>query len=74
MKEAAKIVVKRRFERICILMECKSSLKNDDIPENKELFVYGFKHIKTDNVDNYILMGCESDDFYENDKLFNFWL
>ena len=48
-------------------------MKNKDIPENKEIFVHGFKHNKTDKVDNYILIKCESDKLYENDKLFNFW-
>ena len=54
-------------------MECRSYMKNEEIPENKNIFVYGFKHIKTDKNDNYILIGCESDDLFENDKLFNFW-
>ena len=36
------------------MMECKSYLKNEDIPENKETFVYGLKHTKTDKIDNYI--------------------
>ena len=26
-----------------------------------KILVYGFKHIKTDTIDNYILFGCESD-------------
>ena len=47
--------------------------KYEDIPENKEMFVYGFKQVKTDKIDNYILFGCESDELFENDKLFNFW-
>ena len=47
--------------------------KYENIPENKEIFIYGFKHIKTDKIDNYILIGCESDELYENNKLFNFW-
>ena len=55
------------------MMESKSYNKNEDISENKEIFVYGFKYVKTDKVDNYILIGCESDVLYENDKLFNFW-
>ena len=53
-------------------MECKSYMKNKDVPENKEIFFYGFKHIKTDKIDNYILIGCESDELYEIIKLFNF--
>ena len=47
--------------------------KYEDIPENKEIFVYGFKDIQTDKVENYILIGCEPDDLYGNDNLFNFW-
>ena len=38
-----------------------------------EIIIHRFKGIKTDKVDNYIIIGCESDDLYENDKLFNFW-
>ena len=71
MKEDDKMVVERRFERIVDMMECKSYNKNEVIPENKK--IYGFKHIKTDKVDNYILIGCESDALYGSDKLFNFW-
>ena len=41
--------------------------------KNKEIFVYGYKFIKTDKIDNYILIGCESDELFENNKLFNFW-
>ena len=55
------------------MMDCKSYTKNEDIPENKEIFVYSFKHVKMDKVNNYILIGCESDELYENDNLFNFW-
>ena len=54
-------------------MECKSYMKNEDILENKEIFVYGFKHIKTDKIDSYIIIGCESDEINENKKHFNFW-
>ena len=73
MEVDKKMIEKRRFERIYNMMECKSYMKNEDVPENKEIFVYGFKHVKTDQIDNYILFGCESDELYENDKLFNFW-
>ena len=52
---------------------CKSYIKYENIPENKETSIYGFKHIKTDKVDTYILIRCESDELYENDKLFIFW-
>ena len=55
------------------MREGKSYLRNEEFPENKETFVYGFKYVKTDKTNNYIFIGCESDDLYENDKLFNFW-
>ena len=74
MKEDYQMIVKRRFERIYIMMmDCKSYIKNEDISENKEIFIYSFKHVKTDKVNNYILIGSESDELYENNKLFNFW-
>ena len=59
MKEDDKMVVKRRFERTNNLITRKSYIKNEGITENKEIFVYGFKHIKTDQIDKYILIGCE---------------
>ena len=43
------------------------------LSECQFLVVYGFKHIKTDKIDIYFLIGCESDVLCENDKLFNFW-
>ena len=55
------------------MMECKSYKKNENISENKEIFIYGFKHVTTKKVDNFILIGFESDELYENNKLFNFW-
>ena len=33
------------------MMDCKSYKKNEDTSENKEIFVDGFKHVKTDKVD-----------------------
>ena len=51
---------------------CKSYIKYEDVPENKESFMYGFKHNKTDKVNNFVLIGCESVDLYENDNLFIF--
>ena len=66
------MVVKRRFERMYNMMNCKSYMKKGDLPENKEMFFYGFKHDKTDKVDNYILIECESDELYGKDKNFNF--
>ena len=73
MKEDYKMIVKRRFERTNDMITYKSYIKYEDIPENKEIFIYGFKHIKTDKIDNYILIGCETDEIYENNNLFNFW-
>ena len=73
MKEDYKMIEKRRFERIYNAIETMTYTKYEDISENKEIFIYGFKHVKTDKVNNYILIGSESDELYENDKLFNFW-
>ena len=57
MREDYKKVVKKPFERIYDMMECKSYMKIEDVPENKEIFVYGLKHVETDKVDTYILIG-----------------
>ena len=73
MKQGFKAVVKRRFKRIYNMMEFISYMKNEDVPENKEVFVYGFKHNKTAKIDKYILIGCESDEVYDNDKIIIFW-
>ena len=73
-KEDYKMVVKIRSERIhYTMMDCKTYTKNENIPENKEIFIYSFKHVKTDKVDNYVFIGSESDVLFENNKLFNFW-
>ena len=49
MKEEYKMVVQRRMERVFkMMMDCKSYSKNEDFSENKEIFVYGFKHVKTE--------------------------
>ena len=47
MKEGYKMIVKRRFERIYNAIETMTFTKYEDIPENKEIVIYGFKHIKT---------------------------
>ena len=74
MKEDDKMVVKRRFERIYnMMLDFISYIKYEDIPENKEIFIYSFKPVQTDKVDNYILIASESDELHENDKLFNIW-
>ena len=67
------MIVKRLFGRINIAPENMTHRKYEDIPDNRELFFYEFKHIKTDKVDNFTLIGNESDELYESDKLFNFW-
>ena len=73
-RTAEKLMIeKRRFERINGMISCKLYMKNDDIPEKKGIFVYGFRHIKADKIDNFILFGCESDGIREIHKLFNFW-
>ena len=48
-------------------------MKNEDIPENKEIFIYGVKHNETDKIDEDITIGCESNELYENNILFNIW-
>ena len=74
MKKDYKMIVKRRFGRIFnMMMDCKSYIKNEDTSEKKEIFLHGFKHVKTDKIHNYILIRCESDEIFENDELFNFW-
>ena len=73
MKEKDKMVVKRRFERINDMITCKLYINYENNPENKEISIYGFKHIKTDKIDKYFLIGCESDRLNESNKLLNFW-
>ena len=46
MKEDFKMVKKRRFERINDMITSKSYNKYEEIPKNKEIFIYGFKHVK----------------------------
>ena len=48
------LIEKRRFERIKFVTAYKTYIKNDNNTETKEIFVYGFKHIKTDKVHIYI--------------------
>ena len=74
MKEDKKMVIQRRFERIINkMLDFKSYNKYEDIPENKEIFIYALKHVKTDKIDNYVLIGCDSDELLQNNRLFNFW-
>ena len=72
-KEDDKVVVRRRFGRLYNMMEVNFYTKCEEIPENKEIFVYGFKHFRRDEIDNYTLIGRNSDVIYENDNLFNCW-
>ena len=73
MEADKKIAEKRRFERIYHAIETMTYTKYEVIPGNKKIFIYGLKYVKTVKIDNYILMGCESEELYENDKLFVFW-
>ena len=73
IREDDKMVPKRRLERIYNAKEIMTYTKYEDFPENKQIFIYGFKHVKTDKIDYFILIGCESDELNENDKLFNLW-
>ena len=73
MKKDDKMVVKGRFEGIFNMLDVKSYTKSEESPRYKEIFNYGFKHIKTDKVDTYILIGCESVELDEGDKLISFW-
>ena len=51
---------KRHFERINNAIKSIADTKYEDNPENKEIFTYGLKHIKTDKFYNYKLFGHES--------------
>ena len=55
------------------MVKSKTCIRKADFPENREILVHGFKHTKKDKTGNFILIGCESDKLFENDKLFNFW-
>ena len=57
MKKDDEIVEKRQFERINDIITCISHIKYEDFPENKEIFIYGFKPVKTDKIDNNVLIG-----------------
>ena len=68
-----KMIVTRRLERIYRAIKSMAYTKYEAIRENKQVFCIGFKHAKTDKAENYILIGCKSDDFYKIDKIFSFW-
>ena len=63
LKEDDEVFLKRRFERKNNMLECKTYIETQDISENKEIYVYGFKYIKTDKIDKFILIGCEADEY-----------
>ena len=67
MEEADEMVVKGRFEMIYSAKESMVDMKYGDIPKNKEIFLYGFKHNKKDKVDKSVLIGCESVELFEKD-------
>ena len=73
IKEVDKLVAKTRFERIIIAIETMNYTKYEDIPENKEMIICGFKPIKINKIDNFIIFGCESGELSEKDKLRNSW-
>ena len=71
MEADKKLVETRRFEGMYKMIESNSSTKYEKNPENKEIFIYGFKQIETKK---WIVI-YQSDmrhQFFENDKLFNF--
>ena len=51
------VIENKRSERINNLIACKWYIENADLLENNQIFFYGFKHIKTEKIDNYILIG-----------------
>ena len=68
------MLIQRRFERIInVMLDFISYIKFEDLAESKEIFIYAFEHVKTDKIDNYILIGCDLDELLENNKLFSFW-
>ena len=53
----------RRFEGIYNMMENKSYTKHEDVPENKDISVFRFKHNKADKID-LGLVGCKLDELH----------
>ena len=53
------MIEKRRFDRKNNKIACKWYMKHENVPADKEVIVYGFKNIKTDKIDNYILIGSK---------------
>ena len=73
MKADKKMFEKKRFEMIYNATETMTYTKYEGIAENKEIFIYEFKHIVTDKIDIYSLVGSESDEIFKIDNLINFW-
>ena len=73
IKEDVNMAEEGRLERLYNMIEVNSYTKYQETPDNKKILIYGLRHFETKKVDNFMLRGCESDDLYENDKLFNFW-
>ena len=48
MKKHYKRFVQRRFERIYNAIETITYTKYEELSENKKIFVYAFKHVKTE--------------------------
>ena len=65
MNNDKEMIDKRRFQKINNTIACKSYMKQGDVPENKDTFVYGFEHIETDKTDNHILVARKSDYFFK---------
>ena len=51
------MIENKRSERINSLIACKWCLDYADLLENNGISFYGFKHNKTEKIDNYILIG-----------------
>ena len=56
VKKDDKMVMKRRYEMIYNMVEINSYTKDEEFPENEEIFAFGFQHGNTDKIDNYILI------------------
>ena len=67
------MVVRTRFERIYNTIESIVYTEDQVFSESREVFIYGFKYKKTDKVNRYNLVGCESDELNDDNQLFNFW-
>ena len=55
------------------MIKSKAYMKHEDVPESQEIFVNGFNPTKTDKIEYFVKIGCESDELFENDELFKLW-